>query len=199
MSRPSQPPVLSADMLLVAYARGWFPMAHTDGTLYWHDPDPRAVFHLADLRPDRDTRRMRDRGTCTVAHNTAFLEVMRACAERDPTWISGEMVEAYSELHHMGHAMSVEVWSDGTLVGGIYGVTLGAAFFGESMFSRQANAGKLAFHALVDRLKGAGCLLFDSQYINPFTRQLGAIEIPRTRFRRELARALEAPTLRFSS
>jgi leucyl/phenylalanyl-tRNA--protein transferase len=182
-------------MLIRAYANGWFPMLHEDGQHYWHDPDPRAVFPLERIKPDRKTSRLLESGRFAVTMDGAFTDVMRACADptlpgREDTWISGEMIDAYSTLHAMGLAASAEVWEEGALVGGIYGVQLGAAFFGESMFSRVSGAGKIAFHTLVRRLRDGGSVLFDTQYINPHTQMLGAVEIPRREFRRRLAAAL---------
>lgn len=187
-----EPAPPSTTTLLEAYSEGWFPMGADDGTLHWHNPDPRAVFPLDRLRPDvRLQRFMRQHGyTCTM--DTCFEEVMRGCADRPSTWITAEMHDAYVELHRMGHAHCVETWQDGVLVGGIYGVCVGAAFFGESMFSRAPNASKSAFHHLAEHLRGRGFHLFDSQYINDHTRSLGAIEIPRHVFLRHLQCAIDA-------
>lgn len=195
MSRPARPPVLNADMLLGAYARGWFPMAHADGALYWHDPDPRAVFPLATLRPGRTSRRVLQRSPFRTTRDQAFTEVMRACADRTETWISREMIAAYTDLHARGHAHSVEVWRDGSLVGGIYGVHLGAAFFGESMFGRESNASRVAFLTLLAHLQARGFRLFDTQYLNDHTALLGAVELPRTAFHQQLAQALQQEVL----
>lgn len=174
---------------------GWFPMANDDGTIQWHDPDPRAVFPLQGLKPDRTTRRLSATGRFRITRNEAFTDVMRSCADpclpgRDGTWINEEMISAYSELHHMGAGLSMEAWENGALVGGIYGVSLGRAFFGESMFSRISGASRVAFHHLVGHLQQTGFVLFDTQYINPHTRSLGAVEIPRATFRKRLAAAL---------
>lgn len=186
-------PLITARLLLAVYSRGMFPMAGEDGGVYLHDPDPRAVFPLDLLRIDRTTLKVMRRGTFTVTRNRAFQEVMRACADREETWINAEMIDAYTDLHEQGHALSLECWQGDALVGGIYGVHIGTAFFGESMFSRESNAGKVAFHTLVGHLKGSGVTLFDSQYINDFTRQLGAVEIPRSVFRERLRLALHRP------
>jgi len=170
-------------------------MVHDDGETYWHDPDPRAVFVLDRLRPNARLRSfIRSRGyRCTIDHR--FEAVMRACADRESTWITGDMIEAYTELHHQGKAHSVETWQGDALIGGIYGVSIGAAFFGESMFSHADNASKAAFHHLVDHLRAQGFILFDSQYINDHTRSLGAMEIPRAAFRSLLALAVESADL----
>jgi len=193
IARP-QPPVFSAELLLRAYTQGWFPMVHDDGQHYWHDPDPRAVFDLHALRPDRTTRRLWRSGRFRCTVDSAFTDVVRGCAApapgREGTWISDEMIAAYSALHAEGHALSVETWADQRLVGGIYGVRLGAAFFGESMFSRASGASRMAFHHLVRLLQTSGFTLFDTQYVNAHTALLGAVEIPRHEFRRRLSAAL---------
>lgn len=190
MSRPQQPLGIPVPVLLDAYGMGRFPMCHEDGELYWHDPDPRAVFPLEKIGPNQRMLRLLRSGRFTVTSDTAFAAVIRGCAQREETWIDPRIVASFDALHAAGHAHSIETWDDGQLVGGIYGLALGGVFFGESMFSHQSNAGKVAFHELVRRLKENGSLLFDSQYINPFTAQLGAIEIPRKIFRSRLAEAL---------
>jgi leucyl/phenylalanyl-tRNA---protein transferase len=169
-------------------------MVHDDGELYWHDPAKRAVFDLNTLAPNaRLQRYFRNSGyRCTV--NKAFEKVMRACAERETTWINDEMVQAYGALHKAGHAISVETWDGRKLVGGIYGVHIGHAFFGESMFSRATNASKMAFHHLCDHLRTLNVQLFDSQYINDHTRSLGASEVSRKKFKTMLHEALLQPT-----
>jgi leucyl/phenylalanyl-tRNA--protein transferase len=168
-------------------------MCHEDGELYWHDPDPRAVFTLDTLEPDRRTARIIRSGRFTITRDKAFAEVIAACAEREDTWIDERIKASYVALHRAGHAHSMEAWQDQELVGGIYGVAVGGAFFGESMFTRASNAGKVAFHALVAHLRERGFVLFDSQYINDFTAQLGAVEHPRERFRQDLKAALRLP------
>ncbi|MCB0770440.1 MAG: leucyl/phenylalanyl-tRNA--protein transferase [Flavobacteriales bacterium] len=170
-------------------------MCHEDGELYWHDPDPRAIFPLDEIRPNaRLKRQLRTEGF-RITMDKAFNAVITACADREETWIDPRIIASYQSLHEAGFAHSVETWRDGELVGGIYGVGLKGAFFGESMFSRVDHASKAAFYALVERLKVNDFVLFDSQYINPFTRQLGAIEIPRTEFRKRLAHALSDPMI----
>lgn len=182
-------PTIPVAVLLEGYARGRFPMCHEDGEIYWHDPDPRAVFPLAELRPDAVTVRQVRSGRYRCSLDRDFEAVIRACADRPETWLDERMIRSYIALHQAGHAHSVECWEDDRLVGGIYGVSLGAAFFGESMFGRR-NAGKVAFHHLAGRLQRSEYQLFDTQYINPFTQGLGAAEVPRAQFRRKLARAL---------
>ncbi len=190
-------PVLTPERLLSFYARGQFPMQHADG-LYLHDPDPRAIFPIDDLKPNARLRRYtRNNGYgCTM--DTAFEQVMRACADPGPrsgadteTWISEEMIQAYTALHTMGHALSVEVWQQDELIGGLYGVKIGRAFFGESMFSRKPNASKAAFHHVASHLRANGYTLLDTQYINDHTRSLGAVEVTREEFRKMLRAALD--------
>lgn len=182
---------LSADILLQLYPRGLFPMVDDDGMIRIHRPVRRAVFDLTSLKPDPTTARHLRTGRFAITVNRCFEEVMRRCADREETWIDERMIAAYTELHGLGHAHSVEAWRQGKLVGGIYGVALGAAFFGESLFGMN-NAGKAAFYALAERLRSAGFRLFDSQYINPFTRSLGAIEISAADFDRRLKDSLSS-------
>lgn len=165
-------------------------MVHEDGEVYWHDPDPRAIVPLEAVRMnDRLRRAARSAGfTCTT--DRSFEAVMRGCADRESTWLDAGMIAAYTALHAQGFALSVETWAGGGLVGGLYGVRIGRAFFGESMFSRVPNASKVAFHHAVAHLRAAGCTLFDTQYLNEHTRSLGAIEVPRAVFRQLLAEAL---------
>jgi leucyl/phenylalanyl-tRNA--protein transferase len=185
--------IIPPEILVKAYRKGLFPMCHEDGELYWHDPDPRAVFTLDTQEPDRRTARIIRSGRFTITRDKAFAEVIAACAEREDTWIDERIKASYVALHQAGHAHSMEAWQDQELVGGIYGVAVGGAFFGESMFTRASNAGKVAFHALVAHLRERGFVLFDSQYINDFTAQLGAVEHPRERFRQDLKAALRLP------
>lgn len=185
--------IIPPEILIKAYRKGLFPMCHEDGQLYWHDPDPRAVFPLDTLEPDRRTARIIRSGRFTITRDSAFAEVIAACAGRADTWIDERIKASYVALHRAGHAHSVEAWQDQELVGGIYGVAVGGAFFGESMFTRASNAGKVAFHALVAHLRDRGYVLFDSQYINEFTAQLGAVEHPQARFKQDLKAALKLP------
>lgn len=165
-------------------------MCHDDGELYWHDPDPRAVFPLAQIRPNQRLQRVIRSGRFRITCDTAFAEVIRGCADREETWIDARIIASFQALHKAGHAHSIEVWRGEELVGGIYGLALRGAFFGESMFSRESNAGKVAFYELARHLNERGYVLFDSQYINDFTKQLGAVEIPKRLFRVHLAEAM---------
>lgn len=189
-------PRLTPEIVLRAYAEGLFPMAQgrDDPTLYWVSPDQRGIFPLDAFHiPKRLARTVRsDRFTVTV--DTAFGDVMAGCAEpapgREDTWINDEIVHLYTALHVSGHAHSVETRLDGELVGGLYGVQLAGAFFGESMFSRVTDASKVALVHLVARLKLGGFALLDAQFITPHLARFGALEIPRTKYLRLLAHAL---------
>ncbi|MFQ6049268.1 MAG: leucyl/phenylalanyl-tRNA--protein transferase [Phycisphaerae bacterium] len=182
---------LSAATLLTAYRMGIFPMADPDGQIYWCSPDPRAVIELDRFHVPRTLRqRCRQRRfTCRI--NTAFEQVIRGCADRsEGTWLSPEMIEGYSRLHRLGYAHSVESWQAGRLAGGLYGVTLGGAFFGESMFHRVPDASKVALVWLVERLRQRGFCLLDVQFLTPHLARFGAVEIPRSEYLRRLEQAL---------
>ncbi|HUK10853.1 MAG TPA: leucyl/phenylalanyl-tRNA--protein transferase [Stellaceae bacterium] len=187
---------LTPELLLRAYASGLFPMADSaeDPELYWVDPDPRGVLPLERFHLPHRLRRTVRRGPFEIRVDTDFAAVMRACAEpteiRPQTWINDAILRLYGELHAKGFAHSVETWTEGELVGGLYGVTLGGAFFGESMFSRMRDASKVALVHLVARLMVGGFTLLDTQFVTEHLRQFGAIEIPRRRYRRLLAAAL---------
>ncbi len=196
MARAVPVPPLTAELLLAAYSNGYFPMGNEQGRLEWHSPDPRAIFPLEVVRPNTRFRRfLRNSGQrCTI--DADFGVVMRHCATaHGDTWITEEMIGAYTALHRAGHAHSVETWEGDELVGGIYGVSIGAAFFGESMFSLVPNASKAAFYHLAEHLRESGFTLFDSQYLNDHTRMLGAIEIPRSEFLEVLQDAIQRPSL----
>jgi leucyl/phenylalanyl-tRNA--protein transferase len=188
---------LTPEILLRAYAVGLFPMAEQrdDPTLYWIDPEKRGVLPLDDFHVPRRLRRTVRRGEFEVCCNTAFADVIRACAApgegRDESWINDEIVSLYTTLNEMGRAHSVEAWKDGELVGGLYGVGLGAAFFGESMFSTVRDASKVALVHLVARLGKGGFELLDTQFVTDHLAQFGVVEIPRSGFRQILASALD--------
>ncbi len=181
--------------LLNAYASGWFPMAVTPGDIRWYSPDPRGIIPLDAFHvPARLTRTLRGRGF-EIRVDTAFRAVIEACAGRrdeDGNWIDAEIVESYCALHDKGFAHSMEAWRDGQLAGGLYGVALGGAFFGESMFHHVTDASKAALVALVEHLRGRGFLLLDTQWVTDHLVQFGAIEVPRRRYLRLLDQALEA-------
>jgi leucyl/phenylalanyl-tRNA---protein transferase len=188
---------LTPDLLLRAYAAGIFPMAEdaTEHEVFWVDPDQRGVLPLDGFHLPRRLRRILRQDAFEVRCDSAFGEVMRGCAEPRPerpkTWINDEIVRLYTGLFELGFAHSVECWRDGTLVGGLYGVALGGAFFGESMFSRVSDASKIALAQLVARLKRGRFRLLDTQFVTAHLERFGAIEIPRRQYHRELAAALE--------
>jgi leucyl/phenylalanyl-tRNA--protein transferase len=190
---------LSSERLLEAYRRGIFPWYSAGQPILWWSPDPRAVLYLDRFKVSRSLRKQLRRGVYDVTMDTCFEEVVAHCAAprvKDPvagTWITREMAKAYQRLHAMGYAHSVETWHDGRLVGGLYGLSLGRGFFGESMFSKMTDASKVALAALVDHLKRWGYGFVDCQLPSPHILSLGAIEVPRSRFLRELADALEVP------
>jgi leucyl/phenylalanyl-tRNA--protein transferase len=185
------PQALTPDLLVRAYCAGFFPMADSrHGRIRWYSPDPRAVIPLETFHVPRSLRRTLRRGLFEVRVNGAFAAVIRACAERPETWISDEIVRAYEDLHALGLAHSVETWREGRLVGGLYGVALGGAFFGESMFSRETDASKVALVALVERLRARGFVLLDTQFLTPHLARFGAVEIPRADYLRRLEAAL---------
>ncbi|MCS7302329.1 MAG: leucyl/phenylalanyl-tRNA--protein transferase [Bacteroidota bacterium] len=188
MPQPSR--LITAEQLLQAYRVGFFPMAETDHIVLWHSPDPRAIIPLDHVHIARSVRVLIKKGVFTVRRNGDFEKVIHACADRPHTWISRDLIRLYCTLHEWGFAHSVEAWQDGQLVGGLYGVAIGGAFFGESMFSRVSNASKVCFAHLVEHLRNRGFILLDSQYANPFTISLGAIEIPRRQYLVKLTEAL---------
>lgn len=185
--------MIPASLLVAAYRAGYFPMAMDDGAIQWFSPDPRGVLPLDGYHASRRLLRVARSGRFEVTVNRAFRDVMESCAaDRDEgTWISGEIVEAYGELRDLGLAHSVEVWHEGALAGGLYGVSLKGAFFGESMFHRVTDASKVALTALVGRLVERGYALLDIQWLTPFLETFGAIEIPRDEYLRRLGLSLE--------
>lgn len=186
---------LAAEVVLKAYRAGYFPMADPSTlAVSWYSPDPRAIIPLRDFRATRSLRQKIRKGVFEIRINTAFEDVIRACADRAETWLSEEIIAVYTELHGGGYAHSVESWHGGTLAGGLYGVAIGGAFFGESMFSRMADASKAALVDLVTRLKQRGFLLLDTQYVTKHLEQFGVLEIPRSRYLSLLARALGVRT-----
>jgi leucyl/phenylalanyl-tRNA--protein transferase len=184
--------MIPSSLLVSAYREGIFPMALEDGEIGWFSPDPRGIIPLDAFHVSRRLRRVVRRDEWTVRVDTCFEDVMRACAARpvEGTWISDEILESYVELHRHGHAHSVEVWRQDTLAGGLYGVHLGGAFFGESMFHRVTDASKVALVALVERLCARGFVLLDTQWTTPHLEQFGGIEIPRKEYLRRLKEAL---------
>lgn len=188
---------LSPARLLDAYSRGIFPWFSEGEPILWWSPHPRMVLFPDELKVSRSLRKAVAKGIFETRFDTAFAEVMRACAEpRDGqagTWIVPEMVAAYTRLHELGFAHSVESWRDGRLAGGLYGILLGRVFFGESMFSRETDASKVALVKLVARLEALGVGLVDCQQATRHLASLGAREIPRREFAQRLAESIQYP------
>jgi leucyl/phenylalanyl-tRNA--protein transferase len=185
-------PLLEPSLLLNAYASGIFPMAMETGELGWFSPDPRGIIPLDDgFHIPHGLKRTLKKAPFEIRMNTSFADVMRGCADRRETWIDDTIYKSYVRLHYLGHAHSVETWQAGQLVGGLYGIALGGAFFGESMFSRATDASKVALVALVDRLRERGFTLLDTQWTTAHLRQFGAVDIPRRDYLAKLRRAQE--------
>lgn len=183
---------LTPEMMLQAYASGIFPMAERrdDPEVFWVDPHDRGIVPLDGLHLSRSLRRAIRRGSFQITVNTAFDAVVEGCADREETWINDTIRGLYQGLFRRGRAHSIEVWDGPDLVGGIYGVTLGAVFFGESMFSRRTDASKIAMAYLVDRLRQGGFRLFDAQFLTAHLASMGAIEVPRAAYHVLLQEAL---------
>lgn len=183
---------LNPAQLLYAYSNGYFPMSHEeeDGEIYWHRPAMRGVIPLEKFHISKNMKRLWKNHPYSLRMNTSFSEVVKACANRSTTWINDEILDAYTQLHEMGYAKSFEVWRDDELVGGLYGVDLGRAFFGESMFSRETNTSKLALIFLVEHLRENNYLLLDTQYLNNHLKQFGAIEISDEKYMAILSQAI---------
>lgn len=185
--------MIPADALLNAYASGWFPMAVAPGEIRWYSPDPRGIIPLDTFHiPARLARSLRAK-PFEIRIDTDFPAVIRACAERpdpDGNWIDQEIIDSYCALHEQGFAHSVEAWRGDRLVGGLYGVAMRGAFFGESMFHRVTDASKAALVALVQRLRERGYVVLDTQWVTEHLLQFGAVEIPRRRYLRLLDQAL---------
>lgn len=185
-------PALTPDLLLRAYAAGIFPMAESrdDDSVFWVDPQLRGIIPLGGFHISRSLARRIRHMPFDVRVNADFTGTVAGCADREETWINPTIHDLYEQLHLAGFAHSVEVWEGGDLVGGVYGVTLGAAFFGESMFSRRTDASKIALAYLVSRLRYGGFQLLDTQFVSDHLITLGAVEIPRAEYHRRLERAL---------
>lgn len=185
--------ILTPEILLRAYGIGIFPMAESrdNPEIHWVDPKRRGVFPLDGFHISRSLAKHILTADYRVSVNEVFSEVVAGCADRPVTWINAEITGLYTALHQMGFAHSLEVWQGDALIGGVYGVTLGAAFFGESMFSRQTNASKTALAYLTHRLRAGGFQLFDTQFLTPHLASLGAVEIPRAEYQRRLAAAVQ--------
>ncbi len=196
--------MIPAEILLDGYSHGIFPMAGDDGDIKWYESDPRTILDIHDFRIPRDLRRILNRGHFEIRVDCAFEQVIRACADRASTWISDEIIVSYVNLHKLGYAHSVEAWlrpgailknkdkpvQEERLAGGLYGVALGAAFFGESMFHRVPHASKVALAYLAEHLKARGFELHDAQMMTPTLELFGAQQIPREEYLRRLQKAL---------
>lgn len=198
MTNPDE--ALTPELLLRAYTSGIFPMAghRNDPDIFWVDPRRRGILPLDGFHVSRSLARRMRRGGYKVTLNADFPAVIDACADRPETWINVEIRRLYTELHQAGRVHSLEIWRDDMLAGGIYGVAIGAAFFGESMFSRSTDGSKLAMAHLVDHLRQCGFTLFDTQFTTPHLTSLGAIEISRARYRTLLADAIDQSASVFS-
>ena len=186
--------MIPPSLLIEGYKRGLFPMGMPDGSVQWFSPDPRGIIPLESFHLPRRLARAMRTAVIDVRIDTAFVDVVQACAERsdgDGTWITPEILDSYESLFDLGFAHSVEVWKEGVLAGGLYGVAVGCAFFGESMFHRATDASKFALAALVERLLARGFTLLDIQWVTPHLEQFGAIEIPRKEYLRRLATAVD--------
>lgn len=184
--------VIPPDLLLYAYCNAMFPMAESrEGPIYWYSPDPRAILPLEELKISRSLRKVMKKKEFDVRVNTAFEDIIRACAEREETWISEQIIQSYLELHRLGYAQSVESWKGERLAGGLYGVAIGGAFFGESMFHTARDASKVALVFLVERLRERGFELLDTQFMTPHLASLGAIEISKDEYIARLKQAIK--------
>jgi leucyl/phenylalanyl-tRNA--protein transferase len=183
--------IFNPEIVLNAYRLGYFPMADSkDGDIYWHSPDPRAIFPIDVIKFDKNVIKKIRRGDFKFTIDNNFENVILECANRENTWINDEIIDTYIELHNMGYAHSIETWKDGNIVGGLYGVAIGGAFFGESMFNKVSDSSKAAFYFLINHLREKKYVLLDSQYINDFTQKLGAILIPKKKYMKLLEYAI---------
>jgi len=185
--------VIDPELLLQGYRLGIFPMAMEDDSIAWFSPDPRAVIPLENFHVPHALQRVMRKNLFEIKIGNCFGEVIRACAKRKDTWINREIVESYERLHELGYAHSVEAWSKKKLAGGLYGVAIGGAFFGESMFHHVTDASKVALVALVEHLRARKFALLDTHWTTPHLQQFGAIEIALDHYLKLLRRAVELP------
>ncbi|WP_455271936.1 leucyl/phenylalanyl-tRNA--protein transferase [Rhizobium herbae] len=199
----SRQPDITPDLLLRAYSIGLFPMADSadDPELFWVEPELRGIIPLDDFHVSKSLAKTIRRAPFDIRYDTAFEQVMEGCAapapDRPTTWINAKIRSLYATLHSMGHAHCVEAWEGDELVGGLYGVSLGSAFFGESMFSRRTDASKICLVHLVQRLRKQGFVLLDTQFTTEHLKNFGAIDVPKARYEKMLARAIATPHLKF--
>ena len=183
--------IIDPQFLCTAYCNGYFPMADPKtGEIGWYSPDPRTIFDLNEFHIPRSLKLTLKKKNYEIRINTEFEKVMRACAEREETWISEQIVQSYIQLHKLGIAHSVETWRDGRLIGGLYGVAIRGAFFGESMFSRMRDASKIALVNLVNRMKERRFILLDTQFLTSHLKRFGAREIPREEYLKRLEESI---------
>lgn len=183
--------MIEPELLLEGYRLGLFPMAMENGRIEWFSPEPRGILPLRSFHVPHALERTLRKNVFEIRVNTRFSEVMQACAQRPDTWINHEIIESYTRLHELGHAHSVEAWAGGKLVGGLYGVSSGAVFFGESMFHHETDASKIALCGLVERLRAKKFTLLDTQWLTPHLLQFGGIEVSRNQYLHLLGRALQ--------
>lgn len=185
--------MIEPELLLEGYRLGVFPMAMENGEIEWFSPEPRGILPLRDFHVPHALQRALRKKVFEIRVDTRFREVIQTCAKRADTWINREIIESYARLHELGYAHSVEAWAEGKLAGGLYGVSLGGAFFGESMFHRVTDASKVALCGLVERLRARKFVLLDTQWLTPHLLQFGGIEIPRNQYLHLLGRAVQLP------
>lgn len=185
--------MIESELLLQGYRLGVFPMAMEDDSIAWFSPDPRAIIPLENFHVPHALRRVARKKIFEIKIDNHFGDVIRACAKRKDTWINREIIESFERLHELGHAHSIEAWSQNKLAGGLYGVAIGGAFFGESMFHRVTDASKIALVALVEHLREKKFALLDTQWTTPHLQQFGVIEISRDQYLKSLERAVELP------
>ena len=199
----SRQPDITPDLLLRAYSIGLFPMADSadDPELFWVEPELRGIIPLDDFHVSKSLAKTIRRAPFDIRYDTAFEQVMEGCAapapDRPTTWINAKIRSLYATLHSMGHAHCVEAWEGDELIGGLYGVSLGSAFFGESMFSRRTDASKICLVHLVKRLRKQGFVLLDTQFTTEHLKNFGAVDVPKARYEKMLARAIATPHLKF--
>ncbi|PZR75845.1 MAG: leucyl/phenylalanyl-tRNA--protein transferase [Chthoniobacterales bacterium] len=185
--------MIDPEVLLQGYRLGVFPMAMEDDEIEWFSPDPRAILPLQEFHVPHTLERVLRKKTFEIRIDVSFVEVMRECAHRPETWINDEIIESYTRLHGLGHAHSVEAWHEGRLAGGLYGVSIGGAFFGESMFHHVRDASKIALLGLVEHLRQRKFVLLDTQWLTPHLEKFGAIVIPRYQYLHLLTTAVNLP------
>ena len=185
--------MIDPEVLLQGYRLGVFPMAMDDVEIEWFSPDPRAILPLDKFHIPHTLERVVRKESFEIRINVSFAEVMRQCAHRPETWINDEIIESYTRLNQLGHAHSIEAWQNNELAGGLYGVAIGGAFFGESMFHHVRDASKIALCALAERLRARRFALLDTQWLTPHLEKFGAIEIPRPEYLHLLNMAVNLP------